>query len=69
MGDSLVVYPCVTTFRHVIVVKFETMSNVAKGITTAVLEYYVQEHNEACVGGDGPPRLLHMEIKDTYGCP
>ena len=35
-------------------------------ITTSTLVYYVQEPNEACVGDDGPPRQVHVDIKDIY---
>ena len=38
-------------------------------ITQLVLAYYVQEPNEACVGDDGPPRQVHVDIKDIYGRP
>ena len=64
------VYPRVTIIRHVAVVKFETLSRLAMNHTTIVLAYYVQEPNEACVGDDGPPRQVHVDIKDIlYGRP
>ena len=32
------------------------------------LEYCVQEPNEAWVGDDRPPILVHMAVGDMYGC-
>ena len=73
LGDSLVFYPCcVTTFRHVIVVMFETMLKVAKRITTWInesqLEYFVQEPSEACVGDGGPLIMVHIDVGYINGC-
>ena len=58
MVDSLMVYTCVTTFRHVIVVKFEIMSKVANLITTWILCTRTKWSMIMYIGDGGPSILV-----------
>ena len=62
------VYPFVTTtFRHVIVVWFETMMMLKVAKKESQLEHCVQEPDEVCIGDGGPPILVHKDVGTCLG--